>query len=153
MRILLLCFSLLSAAGLALSVLAHVAVLRRTGGPLGAYTPLLHAGLFVVWIPAVWVSRRRVRRNHSGQNGWQAIFRDCPAWLKYPAYALLAYAMANALMLFRALPAPDALPAQPSRQLHVLSAYWMAFYALALAVLYAATRSLASASGRGPRHS
>ena len=153
MRTLLVCFSVLSAAGLVLSVLSHAAALRGTAGPLGAYTPLLHAGLFVVWIPAVLASRRRVWRNRSGENGWQVVFRGCPAWLKYMTYALLGYAVANLLLFFGTVPKPSAAEAGPSRQLDLFSGYWMAFYSMALAMLYSAWKALGSTPHRGGRRS
>ena len=153
MRILLFCCSLFSAAGLALSVLSHAAALRGTEGPLGAYTPLLHAGLFVVWIPAVWVSRRRVSKNRSGESGWQVVFRGCPVWLKYMTYALLAYAVANLLIFIGTVPNPSPAEAKPSRQLGLFSGYWMAFYSMALATLYSSRKALGSAPDRGGRHS
>lgn len=144
MRILLTCFSVVAAVGLALSALAHAAALRGTDGPLGEYTPLLHAGLFVVWIPAVLLTRRRIWKNRSGQNGWQVVFRDCPPWLKYLTYVLLAYAVANLLMFFGTVPKPRPAEARPSRQLDLVSGYWMAFYSMALAMLSAARKALGS---------
>ena len=153
MRILLVCFSLLSAGGLALSVLAHTAALRGTEGPLGAYTPLLHAGLFVVWIPAVLVSRRRVWRNRTGENGWQVVFRGCPAWLKYMTYILLGYAVVNLLLFMSTVPKPSVAETRPARQLDLLSGCWMAFYSMALAMLYSAWKALGTGPERRGRHS
>ena len=57
MKSVLYCFVTLSALGLVLSILSHVAALLKIGGPLGDHTWALHIGIFVVGLPTVFVSQ------------------------------------------------------------------------------------------------
>ena len=54
-------FAALSAVGLALSAITHVAALSGNAGPQGDRTLRLHLGVFVVWVPAILASRRLLK--------------------------------------------------------------------------------------------
>jgi len=132
-------FAWLSGLGLVLSFLSHVAALLGRQGPLGALTMSLHAGVFVVWIPAV-LAMNRLTKGTSRKNFWKAAFRGCPAWMKYMAYGFFGYAFLNfALFISTAPQGRSAGPIQPA-VVRGFSGHWMAFYSIALAGLYSAAK-------------
>jgi hypothetical protein len=49
-------FFALSAIGLALSLISHVAAILGLERPLGDHAFVLHIGIFVVWVPAISAS-------------------------------------------------------------------------------------------------
>jgi hypothetical protein len=130
-------FAALAALGLALSIISHVAALLGRQGPLGEYTFALHVGVFVVWLPAVLVSRHLapgLRR----KGFWQAAFRGCPPWMRFMVYGLFVYGFLNFIVFLTHVP-PNRGPGflSPST-VRGFSGHWMIFYATAMAILYSA---------------
>jgi len=132
-------FAALSAIGLALSVVSHVASLLGALGPLGRYSFALHVGVFIVWGPAVLVTQQLAKDASRGEV-WKIVLRGCPAWMKYMTYGLVAYAILNfALYMYRE-PKPGAPDGMSPRDVRGFSGHWMVFYSAALAILYSAAK-------------
>lgn len=127
----------LAAAGLILSAWIHLgAVMGRQVAPLGLFIAL-HAGILVVWIPAVAVART-YRGRVTPRDSWRMLLPDSPAWVCLAVYALLLYAFFN-FAVFLAAPArlAENLSASPAAAAwRGFSGHWMAFYAAAWAILY-----------------
>jgi hypothetical protein len=136
MRIILYPFMLLSAIGLALSVVAHLTALAGVELPGGQLVWSLHMGIFVVWVPTVLVSIRTTRYANK-RDFWKVALSGCPVWMKRAFYAFFAYGILN-FILFAVttgsgpLPAGDAAPSV----VRGFSGHWMIFYAAAFAILY-----------------
>jgi hypothetical protein len=133
-------FAALSAIGLALSVASHIAALEGRQSPLGDFTPALHVGIFIVWIPAVLVATRMRTGSASRKNYWKVVLRGCPAWMKYMTYGFFGYAALNFsyfMMFGFKQGGPGAMPPPMVRG---FSGHWMAFYAAALGILYSASQ-------------
>ena len=137
MKPILIFFAALSAVGLALSIVSHAAALLGIRGPLGDFTPVLHVGIFVVWIPTVLVANR-FTRNASRKDFWKVALRGCPSWMKYMTYAFFGYALLNFLIFIMVLPKAGGTGPMPPQVVRGFSGHWMAFYSAALAVLYSA---------------
>ncbi len=127
-----------SGLGLVLSFASHVAALLGLEGPLGAFTPVLHFGIFVVWLPAI-LAMNRLTKNVARKDLWKAALRGAPAWMRNMTYGFFGYALFNfALFMFLAPKGGGAGP-MPPQIVRGFSGHWMAFYSAALAVLYSAS--------------
>jgi len=129
----------LAAIGFLLSLWVHIeAVLGHQPIPANLFW-VLHVGIFVVFIPAIFVTARRIGST-SRKDFWKAALRGTPDWIRYLVYACLAYAVVNFLLVF----GPDFLSnsgkgnGNPPDQWRGFSGHWMAFYSAAFAMLYAA---------------
>lgn len=127
---------LLAACGLALSVGAHALSLAGQPVPGGKLVWVLHAGIFVVWVPAVLVLRRP-KVQAGSDNSWKSAFAGCPAWMRGGLYFLFGYAMLNFLWFVATAdqhkkPAGDA----PASVIRGFSGHWMAFYGAAFGIFY-----------------
>ncbi len=122
----------LSAIGLILSCLVHLAA--WLGLPIPAGVNVLHYGIFVVWLPTIYVSHRLVK-DFKQKDFWNAALRGCPAWMRYLVTVFFGYAFVSfgVLMVYH-LATGQAIPMFRS-----LSGHWMAFYSAAFAVLYSGT--------------
>jgi hypothetical protein len=132
-------FAVIAAVGLLLSIASHLAALRGTQGPLGNFTPMLHIGIFVVWIPTVLVANR-FTKNVPRKDLWKVMLRGCPDWMKYMTYAFFGYAIVNFLFFITVAPKGGGSFSMSPQVVRGFSGHWMAFYCAALAVLYSAAR-------------
>ena len=134
-------FVVLSVIGLVASLVTHTASLLGVPQPLGTAAWLLHIGIFVVWLPAVWVSYRpNPDFKRYTMDFWRALFRGCPPWMRWLTHALLAYSIVN-FLLFIAIAPPRGVGGManaPPEVFRLFSAGWMVFYSAAAAILYSA---------------
>ena len=143
-------FIVLSAVGLGLSLWVHLgAVAGRKVAP-EAFFWMLQVCIFVVWIPAVLVSIKRVG-NTRRQDYWKLVLRGAPEWMRYMVYGFFGYAMLNFAIFFFQAPqggrgGSGANP--PAVAWRGFSGHWMAFYSAALAILYSAAASPGSSNPR-----
>jgi hypothetical protein len=141
MKILLRPFMYLAALGLALSVMVHVLSLLGISFLLGDFSWVLHVGIFIVWLPAVLVANR-VGKDFRQKDFWKAALRACPKWMKNLAYFFFGYAILNfALFFISDVPGGglgSAGNSSPANIFRGFSGHWMAFYAVAMAILYSA---------------
>lgn len=139
-------FVVLSAIGLVLSLWVHLGSLTGHRVESDFLFMGLHAGIFVVWFPAVLVASRRSK----GKGDWNAMLRGAPDGLKYMAYAFFAYAMVNFLYFMSQAPEKQHGPNPPAPVWRGFSGHWMVFYSLALAILYAAAVSPSGGDAQRP---
>ena len=123
---------LLAGAGFLLSAGSHAAALLGQEDPLGGYAWLLHVGIFVVWLPVVFVSRS-LTRGTTRWFSWNVALRGAPDWMRYVLYALFVYAFVN---FFRSQ--PDGEHGMSPNTLRLFSGHWMLFYGAAFVVMYSA---------------
>jgi hypothetical protein len=139
MKTILCFFALLSGFGLVLSVISHFAALLGEEGPLGRYTPALHIGIFVVWLPAVLVASR-LARNAPQRDIWRVLLRGCPAWMRYVTYGFFVYGIVNFVFFLSAAPKTNGSGPMPPQVVRGFSGHWMMFYSAAMAVLCSAAK-------------
>jgi len=134
-------FMYLAGLGLVLSLIVHISALLGLPSPFGAISWGLHIGIFVVWIPAVIVMNSLVK-DFKQKDLWKAALRACPKWMKYLTYFFFGYAILN-FVLFVIMDISDGSgkgsgSGTPSNVYRGFSGHWMAFYCVAMAILYSA---------------
>jgi hypothetical protein len=131
-------FMVLAAAGLAVSLIAHVMAIAGMAFADGRLAMLLYAGIVLVWIPTVLILTRTAR-NASGRDFWKIALSGCPGWMKRTLYIVFGYAVLN-FILFMATSANVRHPIgdAPLSVVRGFSAYWLAFYGPAFCVLHSA---------------
>lgn len=136
MRALIYPFLWLSGLGFVLSLFVHLCSLGGTPLPFGRSTWLLHVGIFVVWIPAVVLSRRLTREAKT-KGSWQVIYAGCPTWMKTVLYVVVVYSMINfALFAAGDKPARSDVSLVPPTVTRGFSGYWLMFYWVAVCIFY-----------------
>lgn len=131
----------LALLGFCLSVAAHI--LALTGIMLPLPQPdivfALHVGIFVVFVPAVLISRQRAQGG--ARTNLNDIARDSPLWIGALLLLLFAYAVINFFLVFSLDQAPRGTALAGNDFLHTLrgfSGHWMLFYFASFAMLRAA---------------
>jgi hypothetical protein len=143
MHFILLPFIILSALGLGLSLWSHVASVMNDPQPLGPWAWGLHIGIFAVWLPVVFVSRR-MTEGCDRKDFWKFALRGCPAWMRWLTFGFFGYAFVN-FALFMLAPREGKAVGKhrlfedaPASVVRGFSGHWMAFYAAAFSTLYSA---------------
>ena len=131
----------LAALGLVLSAIVHVISLLGMTSAFGQTSWILHIGIFVVWLPTIFVISKK-GQDFKQMDFWRAAFRACPKWMIYMTYILFGYAIFN-FIVFSASGFPGGgttgSPGNaPTDVFRGFSGHWMAFYSAALAALYSA---------------
>ena len=129
---------LLAGCGFVLSVVAHCLGIANVPVPGGNLVWGLHIGIFVVWIPTVFVSNRAFR-DANRKDFWKVALAGCPTWMRRSLYILVGYAVLN--FVYFAATAPShrgrlSEGAAPPSVIRGFSGHWMVFYGVAFAVLY-----------------
>lgn len=130
-------FLLLAAIGFTVMLVIHVATL------FGVMYLFVHSlrfivpGLFVVWLPTVLITGR-LARDFKQKDIWRAALRGCPEWMRKAQWAIFGYAWFGFFALPLIYGGGMDLPANGARS---MSAVLLAFYSIATAVLYSATRA------------
>jgi hypothetical protein len=96
LRILLYIFLTLSAFGLILSLMVHIASLF--GVNIASVTMELHGGIFIVWIPTIIIAAF-IAKDAPREDFLQAAFRGCPKWMQYMNNIFFAYATINFILV------------------------------------------------------
>lgn len=132
-------FVILSFVGLVVSLWVHLgAVMGRRVAP-EAFFWILHMGVFVVWFPAFFVAKQRIG-NLRRKDFWKAALQGTPDWMRYMAYGFLGYALLNLALVASQAPVGGGGAIPPAIAWRGFSGHWMAFYSVALAILYTAAR-------------
>ena len=142
MKIVLYPFMILAGCGLVLSMVAHGMALTGVPIPGGKLVMSLHAGIFVVWLPAVMVAIQTTQFSNR-KDFWKVALAGCPVWMRRAAYVLFGYALLNFILFFTSTskgtePKPD--DNSPSI-VRGSSGHWMLFYGAAFAILYSRIHS------------
>jgi hypothetical protein len=127
----------ISAVGLVVSLCVHVgAVMGHKVVPDACFF-ILHIGIFVVWAPAVILSRRTVGIVDQ-RDFWKVMLN--PSWMRYVVYAFMGYAFINFFFFISHVPRVPKEFQPPVALWRGFSGHWMAFYSAAFAVLYSAAQ-------------
>lgn len=127
----------ISMLGLALSLLVHLSALLGMASVFGEAAWFLHAGIFVVWIPAVFILQR-LTREFEQKDLWRAALRGCPRWMRWITYGFVGYAFVNFVLFIIMEPGHGSSAETPAVVFRGFSGHWMAFYSGALAIFYSA---------------
>lgn len=132
-------FFALALIGFAASLGVHVASWFGTVPFPETYFFAFHVGIFVVWIPAVFVSQRMVK-GYERKDFWKAAFRGTPPWTLKVFYVIFYYAIGNFLVFWSRGMFGSAKPDKgPPWQ--GFSGHWLIFYGAAAAMLYSSLHS------------
>ena len=126
------------------SLAAHVMSLCGLPIPFDEAFWVLHIGVFVVWLPAVFVFMQAGRGRPTSYFGfglerWKGALAGCPDWMRYFLYLLFAYAIINFLIAMQGItdgPLPEG--ATPPSVVRAFSGHWLVFYYSAFAICYSA---------------
>ncbi len=118
-------FVMIATTGLALSLWVHIgAVVGRQVGPDFLFW-VLHVGIFIVWVPAVFVAQKMVG-GVNRKDLWKVALRNCPVWMKYMIYGFFGYAMINFLLFMTKTTSRTGGSPSPT-EWRGFSGHWMAF--------------------------
>ena len=131
-------FASLALIGLLLSIFVHiVALFGRQPSP--AFWAL-HVGVFVVFIPAIFVAQKRLGTTQR-KDFWKAITKGSPDGVRYTLYFFFAYAFITQLLVFFQSP-PGSVPNRDAASdWRGFSAVWMVFYYASYTILSSAVSS------------
>lgn len=116
----------LALAGFIASVAVHISAL--SGIAAAPYVYGLHAGIFVVLVPAALLQKRLVISGDRSKI-WSELLRGCPRWISAAIPLLLTYAVLN-LFLGSTSNSKD-----PVTTLRIFSGIWMLFYFLSFSLV------------------
>lgn len=130
-------FVALSALGLVLSLCVSIGAIAGHRAPPQKLLPILQLGIFVVWIPAALVAKRRAgMRRRKGY--WKIVLHGAPDWMLYMVYGFSALAFIEMFLSFFRHANGGGVAIPPKNDVLGSPEIWMAFYAHAFAILYAA---------------
>jgi hypothetical protein len=116
-------------AGFFASLYCHLVAWLIPNPPLSRSVFLLHAGIFVAWIPLVILANRT--RPNPARGNLDHLFAVLPGWLRLAAGVLFGYAIVNFLW-FLHLTGPYPKGHVPFRiEVRGFSGHWMLFYGIA----------------------
>lgn len=129
-------FLALAAAGSVTALAVHVTTLFGATYPFEHSLKILGPGVFVVFIPTIFVMNR-LTRDVKQRDMWRAAMRGCPRWMRGSVWTIAVYAWIG----FFAFPLlhVGGMDAETSREC-AASAVILVFYLVPLSVLYSATQ-------------
>lgn len=116
----------LAGCGFLLGLAVHGLALAGVTIPGGSLVFALHAGVFVVGLPAMDFAVSFPRRRN------KLIPDDCALWMRRTLYFLIGYAVLNlifVLVVFKVI-SPQKSPTNSPWPLRAFSSYWMLFYGI-----------------------
>ncbi len=125
----------IASAGFIVTGTVHIAVLCGLITPFQQLARVFVPGLFVVFVPMIFYANR-MTRDVKQKDFWKAALRGCPRWMRITLYTIFGYAWLMGLLSF--LINKDA-----NSQLSAargMSGIMLAFYAIAVGVLYSSTQ-------------
>jgi hypothetical protein len=136
MRLIAFPFMLMAAAGFLLSLTVHIMALF--GKPLPGCIWVLHVAIFALWIPAIWITNRRLHQVDR-KDQWDAILANCPVWMRRAITIVFAYAIVNFFVFMAStMGHPKPTGTAPPSVIRGFSGHWMIFYAVAFVSYYSA---------------
>jgi hypothetical protein len=130
----------LSVVGLVLSLWVHLgAVMGRRVAPEVLFY-ILHIGIFVVWIPAVFAGKALVG-SVNRKDFWKVVLKNSPDGMRYLVYIFFGYAFINFAFFFFQAPTGSQGSNLPAVVWRGFSGHWMAFYSAAMVILYSAAKA------------
>ena len=137
MNVLIYPFLALSAVGFAALLAIHVASLFGVAYPFEHFIGILGPGIFVVFLPTIFVMNR-LTRDFKQKDIWRAALRGCPTWMRRTVWTIFGYSWFGFFILpliFRG--GMDSA----TNKARIGSGALMVFYLIPLAVLYSATKA------------
>jgi hypothetical protein len=129
-------FLVLAVAGFLGMLAIHIAALAGVTVP-SVVLKVVFPGLFVVWLPTILVSNR-LSKEYKQNHLWRATLRGCPKWMQTALWVVCGYGFLGTFLL----------PLFFGRNVDSyggstagMSGFVIAFYAMAMCVLYSATRA------------
>ena len=114
----------------------HIAALAGATVP-SVILKVVIPGLFVVWVPAIFASNH-LSKEFKQDHFWRATLRGCPKWMQTAFGVVCVYGFLGTFLLPLLLGKNvDAYASSTAG----MSGFMMAFYAMAVCVLYSATRA------------
>jgi hypothetical protein len=136
MAILIYPFLALSAVGFAALLAIHVASLFGITYPFERFVGFLGPGMFVVFLPTIFVMNR-LTRDFKQRDLWRAALRGCPNWMRRAVWAVCGYSWLGFFILPVIFGGGMRSATNTAR---IGSGALMVFYLIPFAVLYSATR-------------
>lgn len=128
----------LAAIGFVLSVAAHISAVAGWPIPGGKAVWTLHIGIFIVWLPTVFVAYR-LTRGAQRKDFWKVALAGCPKWMRIALYGIFGYAALNFIsFMLTTMNHPHIQGDAPPEVIRGFSGHWMVFYSVAFATLYSA---------------
>ena len=127
-----------SGAGLVASVVCHLMSWFHVVPAWGRSVFLLHAGIFIVWIPLVVFANRTMPKK--GRGNFEHLLAELPKWARVATSGLFIYALLNFayFMICTSRYPKHGVPFVV--ELRGFSGHWMMFYGMALAGFVALAR-------------
>ena len=130
--------------GCAGGVIVHVASMAGVTTPFERVLPVLGPGIFVVWAPTIFVMNRQTR-DLKQKDIWRAALRGCPTWMRRTVWIIFGYSWLGFFLI------PFLLGGGIDSELNKIremSAVFLAFYVIAVAVTFSSLHSERSDSTR-----
>jgi hypothetical protein len=144
---------LAATVGLIASISVHVATFFGRQLLPEKYFFILHSGIFVVFVPAVFIAKKR-----GVGSDWKSLLRKAPEWMQVMDWVFGIYAFINFAIFFIQTQGYSNGTVPHSLEWRGFSGHWMVFYSVALSVLYPAAVAqedavfgFPDAGGRGGR--
>jgi hypothetical protein len=128
----------LASAGLLASLVCHVMSWLQMEPPWGRSVFILHAGIFVVWIPLVIFANRTMPRPRRAN--LDHLFAELPRWVRVAVGGLFVYTLLNFTYFAYCTRQYPRLGVPFYLELRGFSGHWMVFYGFALAGFVALAR-------------
>ncbi len=137
-------FIILADLGLLTSIGTHVVSLFGSSLIPTSLVWALHAGIFIVWMPALLGGYRLISFRGKKSEIWTTALRGSPKWMKRMAQVSSYYALLNFMLYIFIIRNPDGVTQSstsiPSKELAFLSSIWVVFYSMSLALLFSYSR-------------
>jgi hypothetical protein len=130
-------FLALSAIGFVALLAIHVASLFGVTYPFQRFLGILAPGIFVVFLPTIFVMNR-LTRDFKQKDLWRAALRGCPTWMRRTVWTVCGYAWLGFFVLPIIFGGGMHSAANGARG---ASGILMVFYLIPFSVLYSATKT------------
>lgn len=127
----------LSTVGFVALLVIHVASLFGVAAPFDHLIRYLAPGLFVVFIPTIFVMNR-LTQDFKQKDLWRAALRGCPPWMRRTVWIIFGYIWVPFFALPLLYGGGVDSDANKARE---LSAILLMFYVIPAAVLYSSTQA------------
>ncbi|MGC2163735.1 MAG: zinc ribbon domain-containing protein [Silvibacterium sp.] len=128
-------FLALAIVGSVATLMIHVASLFGITDPFEHYLKFVGPGVFVVFLPMIFVINR-LTRDYKQKDLWRAALRGCPSWMRHAVWVIFGYAWVGFFALPFLYGGGMSSSANSARS---MSAMLLVFYVIPVAVLYSAT--------------
>jgi hypothetical protein len=115
----------------------HIAALLGSITPFQHFGKLMFPGLVVVWLPTIFCMNR-LTRDVKQKDLWKAALRGCPRWMRTTWWIVAGYSWIGAFAIPLLFGGGMNSPLSEARS---VSGIMLAFYGIAVCVLYSSTQA------------